>query len=120
MYRVDVMYPNKQGSTFNLKHWFEVHLPMGLRLLKKHCDISPVRIEACRNPFGPPGLSVPYHLINSLYFHTRDDAAEFINLFGIDEAARELKEDWPKYTQADPEVMITEVVECDPLTGAER
>jgi uncharacterized protein (TIGR02118 family) len=120
MYRVDIMYPNKQGSTFNLKHWSEVHLPMGLRLLKVHCGVSPVRVEACRNPYGPPGLTVPYHLINSLYFNTRDDADGFIRLFGIEEAASELKEDWPKYTQSDPEVMISEMVECDPVTGGMR
>ena len=40
MYRVDIMYPNKQGSTFNLKHWSEVHLPMGLRL---RCIAASVR-----------------------------------------------------------------------------
>jgi uncharacterized protein (TIGR02118 family) len=120
MYRVDIMYPNKQGSTFNLKHWSEVHLPMGLRLLKKHCGVSPVRVEACLNPYGPPGITVPYHLINSLYFNTRDDADGFIRLFGIEEAATELKEDWPKYTQSDPEVMISEMVGCDPVTGVIR
>ena len=120
MIKVSVMYPNKPGSTFNLKHWSEVHLPMGLRLLKVHCGVSPVRVEACRNPYGPPGLTVPYHLINSLYFNTRDDADGFIRLFGIEEAASELKEDWPKYTQSDPEVMISEMVECDPVTGGMR
>lgn len=113
MYRVEIMYPNKPGSSFNIKHWFEVHLPMGLRLLKKHCGVSPVRVEAHANPYAPPGLTLPYHLTNSLYFNTKDDADAFIRLFGIEEAARELKSDWPNYTQFDPEVIISEVVECD-------
>ena len=56
-----------------------------------HCGVSPVRVEACRNPYGPPGLVVPYHLINSLYFNTRDDADGFIRLFDIEEAASELR-----------------------------
>ncbi len=120
MYRVDIMYPNKQGSTFNLKHWLEVHLPMGLRLLKQHCGVSPIKVEACQNPHGPPGLALPYHLINSLYFNTRDDADSFIRVFGIEEAARELKADWSNYTQSDPEVMISELVEFDPISGRPR
>ncbi len=120
MYRIEVMYPNKPGSTFNLKHWSEVHLPMGLRLLKKHCGVSPVRVEAYPNPYAPPGMTAPYHLANSLYFNTREDADAFINLFGIEEAARELRADWPNYTQSDPDVMISEVIDCDPTTGRAR
>ncbi|HTW89351.1 MAG TPA: EthD family reductase [Candidatus Binataceae bacterium] len=120
MYRIEIMYPNKPGSTFNFKHWNEVHLPMGLRLLKKHCGVSPFKVEACRNPYAPPGLTAPYHLINSLYFHTRDEADAFIRLFGIEEAARELMEDWRNYTQSDPQVMISELIECDPVTGRAR
>jgi uncharacterized protein (TIGR02118 family) len=120
MYRVDIMYPNTPGSSFNYQHWSEVHLPMGLRLLKHHCGVSPIRVEACRDPYGPPGVAVPYHLTNSLYFKTRDDADAFFGVFAIEEAARELKADWPKYTQSDPEVMIAEVIECDPITGRPR
>ncbi len=120
MYRIEVMYPNKPGSTFNLKHWSEVHLPMGLRLLKKHCGVTPVRVEAYPNPYAPPGMTAPYHLGNSLYFNTRDEADAFIRLFGIEEAARELKADWPNYTQSEPEVMISEVVDCDPVSGRAR
>jgi uncharacterized protein (TIGR02118 family) len=120
MYRVDVMYPKKPGSSFNFAHWSEVHLPMGLRLLKQHCGVSPIRVEACRSPYGPPGIDAHYHLINSLYFNTRDDADAFFRLFAIEEAARELKADWPNYTQSDPEVMISEVIECDPFTGRVR
>jgi hypothetical protein len=52
----------------------------------------------------------------------RDDtkADAFARLFAIEEAARLLKEDWPKYTEMDPEVIISEVVEVDPVSAQPR
>jgi hypothetical protein len=52
-----------------------------------------------------------------VYFNNHDDANAFVRLFGIEEAARELRADWPNYTQSDPDVMISEVVECDSVSG---
>ena len=40
-----------------------------------------------------------------------------VNLFAVEEAATLLAEDWPKYTVTNPELLVTEVVTADPLTG---
>jgi len=111
MYCVRIMYPNLPGSKFNYDHYFAVHLPLGLGLLKKHTGVTPVRVEADTKPYSAPGEPHPYHMINSLYFKTKDDADAFVRLFGIEEAAQLLREDWPKYTEADPKVQLAEVVE---------
>lgn len=116
MYCVKVLYPNKAGSSFNLKHYLSVHVPMGLRLLKQHCEVSAQRIEVDVNPYGLNAEShVPYHVIFSAYFDKQSDADSFQKLFSIDEVAQELMADWPNYTEADPEVMISEVVTVYPV-----
>jgi uncharacterized protein (TIGR02118 family) len=117
MYCVKVLYPNKAGSSFNLKHYLDVHVPLGLGLLKKHCRTSARKIEVDVNPYGlTPQAHVPYHAIFSAYFDRKSDAAAFQQLFSIDEVVRELMADWPNYTEADPEIMISEVVEVDPFS----
>jgi uncharacterized protein (TIGR02118 family) len=121
MYCVKVLYPNKVGSSFNLKHYLHVHVPLGLGLLKKHCGISAQKIQVDVHPHGlTPQVQPPYHAIFSAYFDSESDAAAFQKLFSIDEAVRELRADWPNYTEADPEVMISEVVEIDPLSFERR
>ena len=117
MYCVRIMYPNLPGSKFNYEHYFAVHLPLGLGLLKKHFGVAPVRVEADTKPYSAPGVPHPYHMINSLYFKTKDEADAFVRLFGVEEAARLLKEDWPKYTSADPAIQLAEVLDCNPATG---
>ena len=38
-------------------------------------------------------------------------------MFDIEEAYRLLSEDWPNYTEADPEIMISEIIETEAETG---
>lgn len=118
MYCVKVLYPNTPGSTFNLEHYLQVHVPLGLGLLKKHCNAVPVRIEAAANPYTlVEGTRPPYHVIFSAYFRTKAEADSFKKLFGVEEAVRLQKEDWPNFSQVDPEIVITEIIEVDPGTG---
>src|SRR5262249_5499198 len=119
MYCVKILYPNKPGSSFNLKHLLEVHIPLGLGLLRKHCDVTPDRCEIDVNPYGlAPDAQVPYHALCSVYFGKNTDADAFQKLFAIEEAAREVKADWPNYTDADPQIMISEVIELDSASFA--
>jgi hypothetical protein len=117
MYCVKVLYPNSLGSTFNLKHYLQVHVPLGLGLLKKHCNVVPIRIEAAANPYTLiEGTRPPYHMIFSAYFTNKAEADSFKKLFRVEEAVRLQKEDWPNFSQADPEILITEIIEVDPAT----
>ena len=38
-------------------------------------------------------------------------------LFAIEDARKQLAEDWPKYTETDPELLVGEIVTADPATG---
>lgn len=118
MYCIRIVYPKKPGSSFDWDHYYAVHLPLGLSLLAKHTDAKPVRLEVDQGitADGTDG-NVPYHCICSLYFETREEADAMVNLFAVEEAATLLAEDWPKYTVTNPELLVTEVVTADPLTG---
>jgi uncharacterized protein (TIGR02118 family) len=119
MFCVKVMYPRRRGSSFvfNLRHYFEVHMPLGLGLFREHFGFSPVRVVCDTNCSGSEGAAANYYLIASLYFNTSDEAACFAKLFAIPEAAAKLKADWPNYTELDPEVVFSEVIENDPVSG---
>ena len=41
MYSVRIVYPNKPGSTFDWQHYYDVHLPLGIRLLREYRGIAP-------------------------------------------------------------------------------
>ena len=120
MYCIKVMYPKKPGSsvTFNLKHYLEVHVPLGLSLFRQHMGFSPVRTESDVNCSPLGGGTAHYHVIASLYFRTRQEADGFTRLFGIPEVAARLKADWPNFTELDPEVIGSEVVDLDPSSGS--
>ena len=45
MYSVRIVYPNKPGSTFDWQHYYDVHLPLGIRLLREYRGIQPLKIE---------------------------------------------------------------------------
>ncbi len=118
MHCIRIVYPKKPGSSFNWEHYYDVHLPLGLSLLAKHCGIAPERVEVDQG-ITADGVddNVPYHCICSLYFTSREHVAAMVGLFGIEEARQQLADDWPKYTEMDPELLVTEVVEAEPGTG---
>ena len=118
MYSVRIVYPNKAGSTFDWQHYYDVHLPLGIRLLREYRGISPLRIEVDQHitSDGKDG-NAPYHCICTTYFNSREEVDAMTSLFAVEEVRRQLAEDWPKYTQTDPELMVSEIVTADPATG---
>lgn len=118
MHCVRILYPKKPGSSFDWDHYYAVHLPLGLGLLAEHCGITPARVEVDQqmSSDGKGGPS-PYHCICSVYFTDKQQADAMVALFGIEEARRLLSEDWPKYTELAPELLVCEVIEADPASG---
>ena len=118
MYSVRIVYPNKPGSTFDWQHYYDVHLPLGIRLLREYRGISPLRIEVDQHitSDGKDG-NAPYHCICTTYFNSMEEVDAMTSLFAVEEVRRQLAEDWPKYTQTDPELMVSEIVTADPATG---
>ena len=118
MYSVRIVYPNKPGSTFDWQHYYDVHLPLGIRLLREYRGISPLKIEVDQHisSDGKDG-NAPYHCICTTYFNSMEEVDAMTSLFAVEEVRRQLAEDWPKYTQTDPELMVSEIVTADPATG---
>jgi hypothetical protein len=118
MYMVAFMYPSRDHADFNFAHFVDVHLPMGLALTRKHLNLVPKKIliysqtRKCDADGRPP-----YGAISSVFFDTLAEAERFAGLFGVEEAARLLSEDFRNYTPAPPEIMLARVTE---LTDMEK
>jgi uncharacterized protein (TIGR02118 family) len=116
MHCVKILYPKAPGSSFNLKHYLDVHVPLGLGLLAKHASIHATKVDIDVNPKGFPRAEVPYHALASVYFDKESDARGFLDIFANEEIFRQLKADFPNYTKADPEIMISEGIGVDPVS----
>ena len=118
MYCVRIVYPNKPGSKFDWQHYYDVHLPLGVGLLREYCGISPLKVEVDQHISADgKDANAPYHCICSLYFNSKEEVDAMMGLFAIEDARRQLAEDWPKYTETDPALMVSETVMADPNTG---
>lgn len=117
MYVVNVMYPNPPGSnsTFDMKHYLDVHMAMGLGLLHKHFGVKPTRLEIVGDTYGSDrtNKSALYHCFCLVYFDRKEDADRFIDLFNMELPVKLLSADWPKYTPTDPVAVLGRSFEMD-------
>jgi uncharacterized protein (TIGR02118 family) len=101
MITVSVMYPNSDGSTFDMDYYLTKHIPMvGQRLGTALKSATVERGLSGMNPGSAPAYSVVYHL-------GFDSVESFQASFGPH--AEEILADIPKYTNAVPIVQISEV-----------
>jgi hypothetical protein len=122
VYMVAFMYPNKPGGIFNLEHFLNVHLPLGLSQTLKHLNLRPRKlvVYSPTSNVGNPAALLPYIAISSVFFDTEAEAIRFSGLFGFEEAARLLSADFPNYTPGPPDVMMAEVTELTDVDGLIR
>jgi uncharacterized protein (TIGR02118 family) len=122
MHCVHVLYPRPPKSKFDLKHYYDVHMPLGIGLLCERCGVVPKKVFVQQNIYGFDGTadSAAYHVVSSLFFDSKAEADKFLELFQMEEPRRLLSEDWPKYTAADPIAVLGELVEVDPREMASR
>lgn len=116
MHCVRILYPKGNGRPFDWEHYYNVHLPLGLGLLRTHTGAVPDRVEVEANGHAPDGGAGPYQCVCSLYFADQRGVEALVGLFGIESAARQLEQDWPNYTDVRPALLIAETVDVDPLT----
>ncbi len=103
MIKVTLLYPNGEGKTFDMNYYSNKHMPMVASLLGdslKHLAID--RGIAGRTPED----SVPYLAIGYLYF---DKLSAYQNSFGPN--VEQIVNDVPNYTNIQPVVQISEVLE---------
>ena len=115
MYAVRIMYPRTEGSTFNLRHYLDVHTPLGLGLLKSIYGVSPVRVEVDAEPIPLGGEPPPYHCGSHLYFAELSHVEAFKGLFAREDTAKQLADDFPYYTTNHPVISVHKLIEVDPV-----
>ena len=104
MYFLNVLYPAPAGSHFDWDYYVQTHVPLAHRLLDPQ---GLVRIEIAKGVSGfPPGTPPAYVAVARLYFRTRE---ELVNALSV--SAGTLIDDVANYTDVQPVVQISEVVE---------
>lgn len=101
MIRVSVLYPNGNGTTFDMAYYTSKHMPM----VKRLCGAACKSIAADRGlNAGQAGTAPAYIAAGYLTF---DSVEAFEKAFGPH--AGEIMGDIPNYTNAKPVVQISEI-----------
>jgi uncharacterized protein (TIGR02118 family) len=103
MFKVSILYPNKEGTHFDMDYYVGKHLPMvqarltplGLKGVSAEKGISA----------GTAGSSAPFHCMGHMLFESLD---AYLN--GMKAHGKELVTDIPKFTNAAPVIQISEIV----------
>lgn len=100
--KISILYPYAEGKTFNMEYYEAKHMPMvagylGSNLVKYTIDKG--------IPSGNPGQPLLYMAVGTFYVKNLSEynAAIAPNLPAI-------REDFPKYTNVLPTVVVTEVI----------
>ena len=101
MIKVSVLYPNNEGSKFDMAYYCNTHMPMVQEKLGRMC--KGVAVE--QGMSGPtPGSRPVFVAMGHLYF---ESLADFQTAFGQHAAA--IMADIPNYTNIQPTIQISEV-----------
>jgi uncharacterized protein (TIGR02118 family) len=101
MVKVSVMYPNREGTKFDMTYYINHHMKMVRRLLGS--GLKGMSVEQGISGMGS-GSSAPYIAAGHLLF---DSLEAFQTSFSPH--ARVIMEDIPKYTNSEPIIQIGEV-----------
>jgi uncharacterized protein (TIGR02118 family) len=103
MIKVTILYPNGEGSSFDMDYYANKHMPMVADLLGDSLKLMAIdKGLAGRTPEEP----IPYLAIGYLYF---DKLSAYENSFGPN--AEKIVGDIPNYTNIQPVVQISEVLQ---------
>ena len=101
MIKVSVLYPNNEGSKFDMSYYCNSHMPMVQQKLGAAC--KGVAVE--QGVSGSTAGSRPaFVAMGHLYF---DSAADFQAAFGPH--AKNIMADIPNYTDIQPTIQVSEV-----------
>jgi len=101
MIKVSVLYPNNQGSTFDMKYYCQTHIPM----VRQRLGAALKGVDVEQGIGGEePGAPAPFLALCHLWF---ESVQAFQASFGPH--AQELGNDIPNYTNTQPIIQISEV-----------
>lgn len=102
MVKVTILYPNNEGSTFDMDYYTKNHMPMVAEVLGESIKFYEIDEGISgRTPDEP----MPYLAIGYLYF---DKLEDYQNSFGPN--AEKIVGDIPNYTNTQPILQISEVL----------
>jgi uncharacterized protein (TIGR02118 family) len=101
MIKVSVFYANQEGKKFDMRYYFDKHIPMVQQKLGPACK----RLAVEQGLGGAePGSRANYIIMFHLYF---DSVEAFQTAFGPN--AQAIMGDIPNYTDIQPTIQISEV-----------
>jgi uncharacterized protein (TIGR02118 family) len=100
MIRVSVSYPRTAGKQFDLEYYRHRHMP----LVKER--LTPISVEIDAGVPNPQGEPSPYIAVGYMTFESME---QFVARFGA--VAQELLADIPNYTDIEPVIQLSEVIE---------
>jgi uncharacterized protein (TIGR02118 family) len=101
MIKVSVLYPNNEGSKFDMDYYCKKHIPMVQQKLGTACK----RVEIDEGVGGPtPGSRPTYAAMGHLYF---DSVPAFQTAFAPH--TNEIMGDIPNYTNVQPIIQVSEL-----------
>jgi uncharacterized protein (TIGR02118 family) len=101
MIKVSVLYPNTEGSKFDIDYYCKKHIPMVQQ--KVGAALKSVDVEQGISG-GAPGSRPLYAAVGHLYF---ESVPAFQESFGPH--SKEIMADIPNYTDVQPVIQISEV-----------
>ena len=103
MYKVSVMYPNREGAAFDFEYYRTTHMGLVNKHLKSY---GLVKTGVDKGISGGGDHPAPYICIGHLYFETRDGYEK-----GIAEVGSMLRGDIPNFTTITPIRLISEILD---------
>lgn len=104
MIKISILYPNKEGSRFDMGYYIEKHMPVSIDLLGAHPGFKGVSVE--RGIGGAlPGTDAAFVAMCHFLFNSAD---EFLEAFMPH--APTLQGDMPNYTDIEPVIQFNEVL----------
>lgn len=102
MFRVSVMYPNREDARFDFDYYCTEHVSLVHRYMQ---PFGLLRMEVLKGIPGAAGQPPPYLCIGDLYFETADGYEQ-----GIAASAGRLRADISNFTNLTPLRQFSEIV----------
>lgn len=103
MVKISILYPNQQGSKFDMDYYLNTHMPMSIERLSSSAGFRSVSVERGLAG-GAPDSAPPYIAMCQYVFDSLED---FLAAFNPHAAV--LQGDIPNYTDLTPIIQISAV-----------
>ena len=103
MIKVTILYPNGEGKTFDMDYYIKNHMPMIATMFGDALKSLSIDKGIAS---GMPNTPLPFLAVGHLYFDKLSDYEE-----GLKPNVEKIRADFPKYTNTQPVVLISEVIQ---------